>query len=68
MPFGDPGPCRPLLGPDVQLKRTNYDLEEAAQRIRATIYPDAEDFAAPNVLKPPSEQEMLDLFSRAELK
>ena len=46
MPFGDPGACWLLLGPDARLKRTNYEVEEAAQRIRATSYPDAEDFAA----------------------
>ena len=40
---------------------------KSARRIRATSYPDAEDFAARNVLKPPSEQEMLDLFIKAGL-
>ena len=57
-----------LFGPDVQLRKTQYDLEEATQRIRATSFTDAEDFAARNVLQPPSEQEMLDLFFRAMLK
>ena len=48
-----------MFSPDVQLRKTQYDLEEAVQRIRATSYPDAEDFAARNVLKPPSKQEGL---------
>jgi hypothetical protein len=34
MPFGEPGAYWLLLGPDVQLRHTDYDLTEAAQRIR----------------------------------
>lgn len=59
MPFGSPGAYWLLLGPDVELRRTEYDLAEAANRIRATDYPQAEEFAANNVLEPPSEEEML---------
>jgi putative phosphoesterase len=68
MPFGHPGAYWLLLGDDVELRRTPYNLEEAARRIRATKYPKAEEFAARNVLQPPPEQEMLEMFSRAELK
>ena len=68
MPFGEPGAYWLLLGPDVQLQRTSYDLSEAAERIRATGYPKADEFAARNVLRPPSEQEILAAFSHAELK
>lgn len=49
----------------MDLRRTDYDLERAAERIRATDYPDAEEFADRNVLAPPSENEMLDLFESA---
>ncbi len=68
MPFGEPGAYWLLLGPDVQLRYTPYDLAKAAERIRATSYPEAQDFAAPNVLQPPSEKQMLDAFAKAELK
>ena len=68
MPFGDPGAYWLLLANDVELRRTEYDLEDAARRIRATRYPNAEEFAARNVLQPPTEQEILDTFSRAELR
>jgi putative phosphoesterase len=68
MPFGEPGAYWLLLGPGVQLRQTPYDLAEAARRIRATKYPKADEFAARNVLQPPSEQEILDAFGRAELK
>lgn len=68
MPFGEPGAYWLLLGPDVQLRRTDYDLTRAAERIRATNYPQAYDFAARNVLQPPSEQAMLDMFTPVELR
>lgn len=67
MPFAEPGAYWLLLGPDVQLRRTQYDLASAAERIRATTYPKAEDFATNNVLHPPSEEQMLEIFSRAAL-
>jgi predicted phosphodiesterase len=68
MPFGAPGAFWALLGPDVQLRHTPYDLTQAAERIRATQYPQAQEFAAQNVLQPPSEKEMLEIFGRAELR
>jgi predicted phosphodiesterase len=68
MPFGEPGAYWLLLGPDVQLRHTPYDLAKTAERIRASSYPQAEDFAAHNVVQPPSEEQMLELFSKAELK
>jgi putative phosphoesterase len=67
MPFGQTGAYWLLLGPDVQLRRTHYDLEKAASHIRDTSYPQSEDFALNNVLKPPSEEAMLQIFSRSEL-
>ena len=68
MPFGEAGAYWLLLGPDVQLRHTTYDLAKAFKRIRATSYPQAQDFAAHNVLQPPSEKEMLEAFAKAELK
>ena len=67
MPFGQPGAYWLLLGPDVQLRRTPYDLVEAAERIRTTDYPQAQDFATRYVLQPPSEADMLEAFGKAEL-
>jgi diadenosine tetraphosphatase ApaH/serine/threonine PP2A family protein phosphatase len=67
MPFGEPGAYWLLIGPDVQLRRTPYDLLEAADRIRATEYPQAEDFAEKSVLAPPSEEAMLKVFASYEL-
>jgi putative phosphoesterase len=67
MPFGDPGAYWLLLGPTVQLRHTLYDLERAAAQIRATSYPQAEDFASRNVLAPPSEADMLAAFAKADV-
>ncbi|MGQ0642487.1 MAG: metallophosphoesterase family protein [Gemmatimonadaceae bacterium] len=68
MPFGEPGAYWLLLGPDVQLRRTEFDLAKAAQRIRATSYPQAEEFAANSVMRPPTEAKMLELFANFALK
>jgi predicted phosphodiesterase len=68
MPFGEPGAYWLLVGPDVELRRTGYDLASAALRVRATAYPQAEEFARRNVLAPPSEEAMLALFSRVEIR
>ncbi|MGH3112412.1 MAG: metallophosphoesterase family protein [Gaiellaceae bacterium] len=46
MPYEDePGAYWALLGPDVELRRTAYDLEAAAERIAVSGYPDAEAWA-----------------------
>jgi putative phosphoesterase len=68
MPFGKPGVDWLLLGPDVELRHARYDLARAAERILNTKYPQAVDFAMRNVLRVPSEEEMLKAFSRSELK
>jgi hypothetical protein len=68
MPFGTPGCDWLLLGPEVELRHTTYDLSKAAERIRETKYPQAEEFIARNLLRPPSEEEMLKTLMRAELK
>lgn len=67
MPFCAPGAYWLLLGPDVELRRTSYDLASAATRIRGTTYPGAAEFADRYVLQPPTEEETLRLYSRYEL-
>lgn len=62
-PFdGTPGACWLLLGPDVEFKRTAYDLAAAAKLIRATDYPEAEEFAAASVLAPPDPAPLIARF------
>jgi putative phosphoesterase len=67
MPFGQPGAYWLLLGPDIHFRHTRYEYAQAADEIQATGYPQAQDFAAGNVLKPPSEAEMLERFAYVEL-
>ncbi len=68
MPFGEPGAYWLLLGPDIELRRTPYDLAAAAECIRRTPYPQANDFARHSVLEPPPESAILAAYSKAELK
>ena len=67
MPFQDAGAYWAMLGPGVKLRRTAYDLDRAAARVRATAYPQAEHAAA-GILNPPSEQATLEQFKNVELK
>jgi hypothetical protein len=66
MPYGEPGAYWLLLGPTIQFRRTSYDRTQAAARILATDYPQAEEFAAENVAHLPSEAEALEVFTRME--
>lgn len=67
MPFGHTGASWLLLDGAVELRRTLFDLETAAARIRETRYPDAEAFAASYVLASPAAATMRDLLRSAEL-
>ena len=66
MPFGESGADWLLLGPDIQLRHTSYDFQKAAERIRDTNYPQAQAFAERYVLRPPSQDEMLKVFTSVE--
>jgi hypothetical protein len=64
MPFAAPrGAYWLLLGPDVQLRRTDYDFVKAAEDIRATAFPQAETLAVRYVLNPPTEAETLQMYA-----
>ncbi len=65
-PFGDGGAHWLLLGPDVQFRKTAYDVVQAAAQIRATAYPQAEE-TAQGILQPPPEADMLELFGKYEV-
>jgi predicted phosphodiesterase len=69
MPFGEPGADWLQLDEDgIRLRHTSYDLKEAADRIRQSGYPAADEFVARSLSNPPTEKEMLEAFSRAELR
>jgi putative phosphoesterase len=64
MPYGQPGAYWALLGPDVEFRRTDYDREAAAARIRKSSWPGAGDFASDNVLSVPSVEEAMEFFRK----
>jgi predicted phosphodiesterase len=63
MPYGHPGAGWALLGPDVTLRRTQYDTEAAARVIGASRYPTAKDWAREYVLNHYPADEALDAFT-----
>lgn len=65
-PYGEPGACWLTMESDIEFRRTLYDFEEAARRVRATDYPEAEKWSA-QVLRPLSAAEMLDKFEAVAL-
>jgi putative phosphoesterase len=68
MPFSQPrGAYWVLLGPDVQLRCTSYDFMAAADQIRQTRYPHAEELSIRYVLHPPTEAESLQQFEQIAL-
>jgi predicted phosphodiesterase len=67
-PFAPPAGAHWLmLGPDVQLRHTVYDVEEAVNQMRRTGFPLVESVAIRYVLDPPPESEMLAVFARADV-
>jgi predicted phosphodiesterase len=67
MPFGSTGADWLLLGPGIELRKTQYDLNGAADEFRRTRYPMVEDMAVRYILNPPSEQEMFAAWASAEV-
>ena len=65
MPYEErPGAYWAIVDDDVELRRTDYDLAAAAEAIRASDWPIAEEFADENVLQVPSREEAATLFER----
>jgi diadenosine tetraphosphatase ApaH/serine/threonine PP2A family protein phosphatase len=67
MPFGPAGADWLLLGPDVELRHTSYDLQAAAALLRTAAFPSPEDFAARYVLDPPAAAEMRAAFNAVSI-
>jgi hypothetical protein len=54
-----------LLGPDVELRRTEYDGEDAARRLRDAVGTRSGDSSLiEDLRRPPSHDEVLDFFGR----
>jgi hypothetical protein len=48
-----------MLGPEVELRRTEYDLDESVARYRATAFPGLEGLVE-MMLNPPEPREVID--------
>jgi predicted phosphodiesterase len=68
MPYGEPGAYWAMLGPEVVMRRTDYDREEAVVRMRAKRSDDAEQFARENVLNVPSIEQAMAFMRDMEAK
>ena len=68
MPSGRPGAYWTMLGPGVQPRRTDYDREAAAAKIRALDWPAAEEFARDNVINVPSMEVWMEFLAGAEAR
>lgn len=66
MPFGRSGADWLILGDALDFRHTEYDLEDAARRIRTSVYPHAETFAAQSVLSPPSQDQAHEMLTHLE--
>jgi len=63
-PYADqPGAYWALLGPDVDLRRTAYDFESAAEAVGRTECPDREELAG-GIVRPPTAEEAMTVFER----
>lgn len=68
MPYADmPGAYWGMFGPGFAQRHTLYDLEAAAERIRGSAWPQAEEIAAGNVLTVPRADEAIDFFEKMAL-
>lgn len=68
MPFGHTGADWLLLDGDVQLQWTAYDYRAAAELIRQSAYPHADDFADGNVLQAPTVEQAMAMLTMLEAK
>ena len=63
MPYeGRPGAFWALLGPEIELRETTYDVEAATARMRATGYPELDDVLPSSLLEPISPDEVSRYF------
>lgn len=65
IPYEDtPGAYWALLGPAVELRRTEYDLEAAAEAFRASGFPDADEFVRETLFAEEGPDEATAFFEK----
>jgi predicted phosphodiesterase len=67
MPFGATGAFWLLLGPGIELRQTNYDIEATAERFRRTTFPMVEELSVRFLLEPLPEEQVLAGWAAAEV-
>jgi putative phosphoesterase len=68
MPYGEPGAYWAIVDGGVEMRRTDYDREAAATRIRAKDWEQAEQFARENVMTVPSREQAMEFMRKMEAK
>jgi putative phosphoesterase len=63
MPYGHGGAAWALLGPTVQLRRTDYDIDAAVAQLRTSGWPGVEEWIGEYVLRSYSDAEALTVFT-----
>lgn len=53
-----------LLGPTVELRRTDYDIDDGLAQLRAGGFPDVDEFLLESLLEPMNADEVADFFER----
>jgi predicted phosphodiesterase len=61
---GKAGAYWALLGPDVELRRTEYDLQPAVDELRAGGFPDVDEMLKESLLEPIDPAEVSEFFER----
>jgi len=65
MPYEDePGAYWALLGPEVDLRRTTYDLDDAAEQVRRGGFPGGDEFVRETLLSHPGAEEASEYFEK----
>lgn len=64
---GMPGAYWALFGPDVELRRTEYDVSAAAEAFRRSGYPGPDEDLVPEMLDPPTAAEVAEYFEQQAL-
>jgi hypothetical protein len=64
MPYGHAGAAWALLGPDVTLRKTGYDVAAAAAQIGASELPSAAEWASEYVLRHYADTDALEAFTK----
>lgn len=64
MPYGTASATWGLIGPNVVLRQSTYDVEQADQQLRALGSPDVDQFVRDYIIHPASDTEALRVFHR----